>query len=347
MPLEFKPTMVTRSIAECQTAPWRQELAQAFTQVAPLLAFLGLRADEVPDLDPDPSPFPLLVPRGFAALMTRGDPADPLLRQVLPLRAERSVTPGFRLDPVGDGPATRTPGLLRKYAGRALLLAHGACAVHCRFCFRRHYPYADIGSYRRRVEAAITEVQADTSLSEVILSGGDPLLLGDATLAELLTRLAAIPHLRRLRLHTRLPVVLPTRVTAGLCDLLGDLPLRPVLVIHANHARELGDCAQAGLNALRGSGVTLLNQSVLLRGVNDTMGTLADLSERLSDCSVLPYYLHQLDPVQGAAHFEVSDRDALGLLESLRARLPGYLVPRLVRELEGAACKHPIDCAGQ
>jgi EF-P beta-lysylation protein EpmB len=337
--------MVTRSTAECQTAAWRYEVAQSFTQAAPLLAFLGLNAAQIPDLEPEPSPFRLLVPRGFAALMTPGDAADPLLRQVLPLRAERAVTPGFRLDPVGDGPAAHTPGLLRKYAGRALLMAHGACAVHCRFCFRRHFSYEGMGSYDRRVAAAITRIRADPSLSEVILSGGDPLLLGDETLAALLARLAAIPHLRRLRLHTRLPVVLPSRITDRLCDLLGGLRPQPVLVIHANHARELGARAHACLHALRGCGVTLLNQSVLLRGVNDTVSALTDLCERLCDCGVLPYYLHQLDPVQGASHFAVPDRDAVALIESLRARLPGYLVPRLVRELEGAPCKRPIGCA--
>jgi L-lysine 2,3-aminomutase len=340
--LQAQPTMVTRSTAEWQNGRWRQELARAFTRIAPLLASLGLAADDLPDLDADPAGFRLLVPRGFAALMTPGDPDDPLLRQVLPLRAERAATPGFRLDPVGDGPATRTPGLLRKYTGRALLMAHGGCAVHCRYCFRRHFPYAELGSYGTRVAAALDEIRTDASLSEVILSGGDPLLLDDEPLAALLTQLGTAPHVRRLRLHTRLPVVLPTRITDQLCRLCSRQRPQLVMVIHVNHAGELGAQAQAGLRRLGATGLTLLNQSVLLRGVNDTADRLAALSERLFACGVLPYYLHQLDPVQGAAHFQVADRDAVDLVAALRARLPGYLVPRLVREVEGAPCKRPI-----
>ena len=276
---ESKPTMVTRSTAQCQTTRWQQELTRAFTRIPPLLAFLGLSAPEVPDLDPAPGPFRLLVPRGFAALMTPGDAADPLLRQVLPLRAERVTTPGFQRDPVGDGPAAQAPGLLRKYPGRALLMAHAACAVHCRFCFRRHFPYGDLGPSGDRLAAAIDQIRADSSLSEVILSGGDPLLLDDEALGRLLARLAEIPHLRRLRLHSRLPVVLPDRVTDRLCDLLGRPGPQPVLVVHVNHPRELGAQARAALGRLRATGVTLLNQSVLLRGVNDAPETLATLSE--------------------------------------------------------------------
>ncbi|MBV5275548.1 MAG: EF-P beta-lysylation protein EpmB [Lamprocystis purpurea] len=344
--LNAKPPMVTRSIAQCHSQDWRTELAQAFTRVPDLLAFLHLRADQIADLDPGPGPFRLLVPRGFAALMTPGDPQDPLLRQVLPRRDERLDCPGFSRDPVGDGPAVCVPGLLRKYAGRALLIAHGACAVHCRYCFRRHFPYAELGPHRARIAAAIDQIQTDHSLSEVILSGGDPLLLSDDALAALLARLAAIPHLRRLRLHTRLPTVLPARVTEALCALLTGLRLTPVLVVHVNHAAELGAGARAALRRLHAGGITLLNQSVLLRGVNDTADALGALSERLFDCAVLPYYLHQLDLVQGAAHFEVTDRDAGALMESLRARLPGYLVPRLVREVAGAPCKVPVAFRG-
>ena len=346
--------MVTRSAAHCQnggnihreprteTAGWQQELAQAFTAVEPLLEFLGLSPGQVPGLDRQPDPFRLLVPRGFAALMRSGDALDPLLRQVLPLTDERLATAGFRLDPVGDGPATCRPGLLRKYAGRALLMTHGGCAIHCRYCFRRHFPYMDLGAYGTRIGSGIDQIQTDATLREVVLSGGDPLMLGDEALDPLLARLSAIPHLHRLRLHSRLPVVLPARITDRVCTLLGGRRLPIVLVIHANHARELGDAAHAGLKALRLAGVTLLNQSVLLRAVNDSVDALADLSERLFDCGVVPYYLHQLDRVRGAAHFEVPDPIALGLMEALRERLPGYLVPRLVREVAGAPCKQPL-----
>jgi EF-P beta-lysylation protein EpmB len=334
--------MVTRSVGPCQTDAWRRDLAQAYRDAAALLADLRIEAREVPDLDPDPGPFALLVPRGFAALMTPGDPQDPLLRQVLPLKSELARTPGYVPDPVGDGPAARVPGLLQKYRGRALLMAHGACAVHCRYCFRRHFPYAELGAQVARTGRALARIAADETLAETILSGGDPLMLDDPSLGDLLERLDAIPHLRRLRLHTRLPVVLPSRVTGRLCAILGSRRLRTVLVIHANHPRELGDAAQTALTELGRAGVALLNQGVLLAGVNDCAETLADLSERLFACRVLPYYLHQLDPVQGAAHFAVSDTCAIALMEDLRVRLPGYLVPRLVREIPGEAFKRPL-----
>ncbi len=339
--------MVARSSPQWQGTgdaadAWQRELSRAFRRLPALLAFLDLRLEDLPPLDPEPGPFGLLVPRGFAALMAPGTPDDPLLRQVLPLAAERVATPGFGLDPVGDSAAERAPGLLQKYQGRALLMVQGACAVHCRYCFRRHSPYSGRGPRGPRLAAALAVIRADPALSEIVLSGGDPLLLTDAVLGRLLTDLAAIPHLRRLRLHSRLPVVLPNRITPGLCGLLGALPRPLVMVIHANHAAELGAAAAAGLKALSAAGLTLLNQSVLLRGVNDTPDALAGLCEQLHDCGVLPYYLHQLDPVAGAAHFAVPDPVAHALMAALRERLPGYLVPRLVRESAGAPCKTPL-----
>lgn len=334
--------MVARRPGPCQTDAWRRELAQAFRDPAALLAALAIDPAQAPEADLEPQPFGLLVPRGFAALMTPGDPRDPLLRQVLPLRVERRLAPGFALDPVGDGPAARAPGLLHKYRGRALLMAHAACAVHCRYCFRRHYPYAALSPRQARLEQAIAHIGADTSLVEAVLSGGDPLRLDDDALADLLARLDAVAHLQRVRLHTRLPVVLPARVTTRLCDLLAGRRLKTLVVIHANHPRELGAAAQSALGALARTGATLLNQSVLLAGVNDDADSLAGLSERLFACGVLPYYLHQLDAVQGAAHFQVPDARARALLAELRARLPGYLVPRLVRERPGEAFKHPL-----
>lgn len=344
--------MVARSPEACQNGAgdtlgtqvggWKMELARAFRDAPSLLGSLGLGPAEVPDLDPAPEAFRILVPRGFAALMSPGDPMDPLLRQVLPLRTEREWTAGDAVDPVGDNQATRSPGLIQKYRGRALLMVHGACAVHCRYCFRRHFPYADLGQASARFQAALAAVGADTSLSEVILSGGDPLMLDDPPLEDLIDRLAALPHLRRLRIHSRLPVVLPERVTDRLCRLLGGLPQASTLVVHTNHPQELGVGASAALSRLRASGVTLLNQGVLLRGINDSAEVLAELSERLFDQGVLPYYLHQLDPVQGANHFRVPDTEARVLLEALREALPGYLVPRLVREFAGEAAKRPL-----
>lgn len=284
----------------------------------------------------------MLVPRGYAALMEPGNPNDPLLRQVLPVAAEGEIHPGFSADPVGDTTAALAPGLLQKYRGRALLISTPACAIHCRYCFRRHYPYADAALGTGGEAAAIAAIAADPTITEVILSGGDPLMLDDETLAPLIHALSAIPHLDRLRIHTRLPVVLPERVTSALCRLLAGTRFKIVVVIHANHPRELSEAAAQALDRLRGVGAVLLNQSVLLRGINDAPDTLGGLSERLFRCGVLPYYLHLLDRVQGAAHFEVQEREARQLMSALRLRLPGYLVPRLVREEAGTGTKIPI-----
>jgi L-lysine 2,3-aminomutase len=323
-----------------EDAPWQQELKAAFTQAGVLLESLGLdpaRADPAAART-----FPLLVPRGFARLMTPGDPDDPLLRQVLPIAAEGEAHPGYTTDPVGDAQARRATGLLRKYPGRALLLVTGACALHCRYCFRRHYPYARDTLVHDRDQAALAAIAADPSITEVVLSGGDPLLIDDTRLAALHDQLASIGHLQRLRLHTRLPVVLPARITPNLCALLAASRLNLAIVIHANHARELGGAGVSdALGALRAAGATLLNQSVLLRGVNADAVSLADLSEALFARGVLPYYLHLLDPVAGAGHFEVPLAEAQAIMARLRTTLPGYLVPKLVRELAGAACKEP------
>jgi EF-P beta-lysylation protein EpmB len=243
---------------------------------------------------------------------------------------------------VGDRAALRTPGLLQKYQGRALLLVTGACAIHCRYCFRRHFPYGEDSALPDRAAGALGQLATDRSVNEAILSGGDPLLLDDGALADLVGKLAAIPHLRRLRLHTRLPVVLPSRITEALCTTLAASRLKPIVVVHANHARELGAASRRALGGLRDAGVLLLNQSVLLRGVNDCPDRLAELSEALFECGVLPYYLHLLDRVSGAAHFELDEAAATSLMDRLRARLPGYLVPRLVREVAGQPYKVPI-----
>lgn len=332
--------MLARSPGGWQRPPWQRELVAAFTRPADLLAFLDLPpalAAAAPT-----RPFPFLVPRAFAERMTPGDPCDPLLRQVLPIAAEGLATPGFGIDPVGDGAARRAPGLLQKYAGRALLVTTGACAVHCRYCFRRHFPFGQDAALHDRCAAAVAALAADPTIAEVILSGGDPLMLDDAALGDLIARLAAIPHLRRLRLHTRLPVVLPSRVTPALCRLLADTRLRTVVVIHTNHPAELGERAVAALADLRDARLPLLNQSVLLRGVNDRVEVLQGLAEGLFDAGVLNYYLHLLDPVAGAAHFDVPEAEAAALIEQLRLRLPGYLVPRLVREVPGARAKLPV-----
>lgn len=291
--------------------------------------------------------FPLLVPRSFLARMKPGDPADPLLRQVLPIGAEDDLVPGFTVDAVGDLDARKAPGLIHKYAGRALLMAAGACAVHCRYCFRRHYPYQDDPKRADDWEPALDAIREDESLTEIILSGGDPLMLTDGRLRILVERLEEISHLRRLRIHTRLPIVLPDRVTDELLKTLCSTRLATVVVVHANHPHEIvGDCAEA-LKELTGSRcesgkqrpITVLNQTVLLHGINDDLESLSLLSERLFEVGVLPYYLHQLDRVEGAAHFEVTEERGRTLLAGLQERLPGYLVPKYVREVRGATSK--------
>ena len=322
-------------------AAWQRELSRAFRRVEELLEFLGIPVWGRRDVLTAGTDFPLLVPRGFAALMRRADPHDPLLRQVLPLAVEGNAVVGFGPDPLREHDTRTGAGLLRKYRGRALLIPSAGCAVHCRYCFRRHFPYEQMPT-RTGLDSTLAELAAAADIHEVILSGGDPLLLDDAALAHLLARLAHIDHLKRLRIHSRLPVVLPERVTPALCRLLATHPQRCVLVIHANHPAELGRAVAEALAHLQKAGITMLNQSVLLRGVNDAVATLAELSERLFDCGVLPYYLHQLDRIAGAAHFAVDDARARDIAVALRGQLPGYLTPLLVREAPGEPSKVPL-----
>lgn len=328
--------------ARAPSHDWRRLWRDAVRDPRELLRMLDLEAlaSRVPDQAA--TGFPLRVPRGFVARMRAGDPHDPLLRQVLPLDDEARVVSGFGLDAVGDAQARAGTGVIRKYRGRALLVATGSCAVHCRYCFRRHFPYADETAARGSWEAAVALIADDSGIDEVILSGGDPLSLADARLSELTDALAQVPHLRRLRIHTRLPVVLPERVDAGLLAWLDALPWPVTIVLHANHANEFDTHVDAATARLRATGAALLNQAVLLRGVNDSVDALAALSERGHAAGVLPYYLHQLDRVAGTAHFEVDDARARALHAALAARLSGYLVPRLVREVAGDPGKRPL-----
>ncbi|HET6432077.1 EF-P beta-lysylation protein EpmB [Dyella sp.] len=336
--------MITASSSARLSSPvpdWRQLWREAITDPAELLALLGL-SSLAAQLPVDDAGFALRVPRGFVSRMRHGDPSDPLLLQVLPQLAELADVDGYAVDAVGDLGARESQGLLHKYHGRALLIASGSCAINCRYCFRRHFPYGEemaaAGQWRRALE----HLRLDTSIHELILSGGDPLALATAKLEELSRGLADLPHVTRLRIHTRLPVVLPERIDAPFTEWLGSLPLQKVVVLHANHANELDASVDDACERLRGAGATVLNQAVLLRGVNDAADALVDLSERLFAAGVLPYYLHQLDRVQGAAHFEVDDAAALALVQAIRARLPGYLVPRLVREVAGEPAKRPL-----
>ncbi|HET8551861.1 MAG TPA: EF-P beta-lysylation protein EpmB [Gammaproteobacteria bacterium] len=322
--------------------PWQTELQQAVTDPAELLSMLALDPGLLDGARAATALFPLRVPRGFVARMRIGDPRDPLLCQVLPIDAETGAAPGFTIDPVGDIASAARPGLLHKYHGRVLLVTTGACAVNCRYCFRRHFPYADENPRTGRWRDALAYIHADATISEVILSGGDPLSLADHRLAELAAAIAAIPHVRRLRIHTRQPVVLPSRIDQTFLDWFAPLPLQKTVVVHVNHANEVDTAVGAAFAALKDAGATLFNQSVLLRGVNDSADCLAALSEALFAAAVIPYYLHLLDRVAGAAHFEVPESRALALHRELRERLPGYLVPRLVREQAGAPSKLPV-----
>lgn len=335
-------TAITWHTEARSKAPWQKALAEAIRDPRELLAALDLPQTLLPEALAATDQFALRVPRGYVARMERANPQDPLLLQVLPLGAELHGRDGFATDPVGDLGAMPVPGVLQKYRGRVLLVTTGACAIHCRYCFRRHFPYGEANPAADAWQDALSYIRSDPGIEEVILSGGDPLSLTDQRLSALAMALTEIPHLRRLRLHTRQPIVLPERVDTDLADWLHDVPLQTVIVIHANHPNELDATVDAALSRLRGAGVTLLNQTVLLRGINDSVDTLAALSERLFASGVLPYYLHQLDRVQGSAHFEVDERKACRLVSELRACLPGYLVPRFVREIAGQPSKTPV-----
>jgi len=314
-------------------------MASVITNPLELVTELGLDPGLVSAALAAGSTFRLRVPRSYVARIRHGDPNDPLLRQVLPIKDELADVTDYTADPLGERAAVRAPGLLQKYHGRALLITTSACAVHCRYCFRREFPYAEQTSESSRWSEALDEIARDASIEEVILSGGDPLSLSDSRLASLTDAIQRIPHVRRLRVHTRQPVVLPSRVDEGLTQWLTQLRLPVVFVLHANHPNEIDADVRAACALLHDSGVTLLNQTVLLQGVNDDAGVLAELSRKLFEAGVLPYYLHVLDRVRGAAHFDVPEASARVIAGQLAAQLPGYLVPRLSREIYGAPAK--------
>jgi len=322
---------------------WLRQLADVITDPVVLLQHLQLSAH--PDLIAGASArrlFPLRVPKAFVARMEIGNPADPLLRQVITQREEFLAAPGFSTDPLEEQHSV-VPGLLHKYRNRALLLVKGACAVNCRYCFRRHFPYQDNQGNRANWSTALEYIRQHPELNEIIFSGGDPLMAKDHELDELISGLEQIPHLKTLRIHTRLPVVIPARITPALCRRLASCRLQVVLVTHINHANEIDRTLQESMTQLRLARVTLLNQSVLLRGINDDADTLAKLSERLFSIGILPYYLHVLDKVQGAAHYYVDDDEARAIMGQLLLKVSGYLVPRLAREIGGERSKTLLD----
>jgi len=321
---------------------WQQQQAEALREPAKLLQQLALPTALLAPAEAASTRFSLRVPAAWLARIETGNPADPLLRQILPAAEELQSSTGFSTDPVGDGAARVAPGLLHKYQGRVLLMTTGACAIHCRYCFRRHYPYSD-DSLLTQLPAALDYIRADSSIHEVILSGGDPLSLSNTRLAHLIQQIQTIAHVKRLRIHTRTPVALPERVDAGLLEVLNSVKLQTVMVIHCNHPAELDEQVRETLSALRQCGLTLLNQSVLLKGVNNDVDVLSQLSQRLFSAGVLAYYLHQLDKVEGAQHFEVPEAEAIALHDALRQQLPGYLLPELVREQSGVGAKTPLQ----
>lgn len=314
---------------------WQQQLGQMITRLPDLLTYLRLNHPPAALADMVHNPFPVRVTRYFADLMTPGDWQDPLLQQVLPWAAEGTDTDGYVSDPLAEADATALPGLIHKYRSRVLIVPTGACAIHCRYCFRRHFPYDDHRLSAQDQAAIVDYLQARPEINEVIFSGGDPLMLTDKHLARWLDILEPITSLRRIRFHTRLPIVLPDRITPALIDRLSTGRLQPLLVLHSNHPQEITSDLSLALAPLRERGVTLLNQSVLLRGVNDTPEIQVALAERLFAAGVLSYYVHQTDKVAGTAHFTVSDKQALRLHQAMKAALPGYLVPRLVSEVPG------------
>lgn len=333
--------MIPRSTTIPKTPSWQRQMACSFTRLSALLEWLDLDRDELPYQCEDSADFPLRVTRDFASRMRKGDAYDPLLLQILPLHQESLVAEGFSLDPVGDMNAAVSQGILQKYNGRALLITTAACAIHCRYCFRRHFPYQQQHLEQSLGDQTLEKLNAP-DISEIILSGGDPLTLNDLRLAQMLSRLKQLPYLKRLRIHTRMPVILPSRVTPELVEMLRNFPLPVTTVLHINHPNELDESVATALQQLRLSNTHILNQAVLLKGINDSPEILKELCERGFDMGILPYYVHQLDRVHGSAHFQVSAQRALELEKQLREQLPGYLLPKFVTEIAGEESKMPI-----
>lgn len=322
-------------------ANWQTELRQSQLSIQQLLEHLELTGTSaaVSASSAAANQFPLLVPPAYLKRIRKGDPNDPLLLQVLPAAAELESHPGYTQDPLEEETSNPLPGLIHKYHGRVLLVLSGACAINCRYCFRRHFPYADNqlgGEKWQHVLAYLTE---RTDINEVIFSGGDPLATSDARLERMIKDLDAIPHLQTLRIHTRLPVVIPNRITEALANTLKTSRLNKVVVLHTNHAQEVDDQVVAAITTLKNSNATVLNQAVLLRGVNDSVEALKALSQTLFSAGVLPYYLFVLDAVAGAAHFDIPDSEAIQLVQALQREVPGYLLPRLAREIPGRPSK--------
>tara|TARA_R110002072_G_scaffold157176_1_gene307748 strand:- start:312 stop:1304 length:993 start_codon:yes stop_codon:yes gene_type:complete len=322
-----------------QSLSWQEQLAQAIRQPADLLEFVGLEAGSIGYSQQAIAQFPVRVPYAFANRIKKNDPNDPILRQVFPYKAEDAEANGFINDPLAELNVQPLKGLLQKYKSRVLSITTGACAVHCRYCFRRHYPYQESSSSNKHWQASLDLIKNDNSIEEVILSGGDPLTLSDRRLQDICSSLATIKHIKRIRFHTRLPVVLPARITTTLLKQVTDNDKSIIFVIHTNHVNELDNSVSKIIKRLQEFNILVLNQSVLLKGINDSVEALINLSERLVKDNIIPYYLHLLDPVAGAAHYDVPLDEAKKLIDEMQARVSGYLVPKLVKEEIGASSK--------
>ena len=328
--------------SELLSIAWQEQLQQVVTCPKALFSLLQLDEQHLPAAMAAVHHFPLRVPKAFIHRIRQGDWHDPLLRQVLPLGVEMIAAPGYSQHPLQEHQYNPLPGLLHKYKSRVLLVVTGACAINCRYCFRRDFAYAENRLGRRQWSDIVTYLSARPDINEVILSGGDPLVAPDNVLAELVSKLSEVKHLRYLRIHTRLPIVIPARVNPSLIHWLTATRLKPIVVLHCNHAQEIDEAVCHALSTLSKHSITLLNQTVLLKNVNDSAVTLAALSHRLFANNVVPYYLHMLDKIQGAAHFDVPLKEARALYQQLLTELPGYLVPKLVREVPGNLYKTPI-----
>lgn len=335
--------MITRSAASWHTEDWQRQLSNVITTVEELWLLLDLPAELLPGARAASRQFPLRVPRAYVAKMQKGRADDPLLRQVLPLGEELSPPAGFVADPLAERSSNPHQGLLHKYASRVLVIAGSACAVHCRYCFRRHFPYEDNQLSQHQFDDLLRYIHQHPEINEVILSGGDPLVTSNARLQRWVEALDALPQLKRLRIHTRTPVVIPERIDSGLLQLLENSRLQIVMVVHSNHAQEIDATFSQAMTYLKAANVTVLNQSVLLKGVNDSVDSQVALSEALFSAGVLPYYLHLLDRVAGAQGFALSDDDAFSLYRGMAARLPGFLLPKLAREIPGAPAKQVLS----
>lgn len=322
---------------------WQQAISQSITDPRELFELLELDMNDLPQAIAATELFPLRVQHSFVARMQKGNLQDPLLMQVLPIGKECIQTENYSADPLQEKNVNPLPGLLHKYQGRVLLTVTGICGVNCRFCFRREFAYDENNPGKFGWKKVIEYIASDTSIDEIIFSGGDPLVANDPTLAELAHAIAEIPHVKTLRIHSRMPIVLPERITEEFLQWFTHSRLNPVMVVHCNHPNEINDEVKAALKKLRQANVILLNQAVLLKEINDSTETLIELSKKLMEMGVMPYYLHMLDKVQGAAHFAVTETQASQILQEMAGRVAGYLVPKLVKEVPGALAKVPVS----